>query len=264
MLYEQETEIPRVMRIGIIVFGGLNSMNPSGHTVLITGGATGIGFAIARTFHAAGNRVVVVGRREDKLAAAAAALPGINTCAADVSSAVDRETLVRTYSNISILVNNAGIQNIVPILESTPHDIENEIDVNFLSPVLLCRAFLPLLLQRESAAIVNVSSGLALVPKQAASIYCASKAALHSFSKTLRWQLEGTRVKVFEVLPPVVDTAMTAGRGRAKISPDRLAQEFWAGWQRDSFEMRIGLVKVFALLHRLAPSTLEKLVRPGQ
>ena len=149
MLYEQETEIPRVMRIGIIVFGGLNSMNPSGHTVLITGGATGIGFAIARTFHAAGNRVVVVGRREDKLAAAAAALPGINTCAADVSSAVDRETLVRTYSNISILVNNAGIQNIVPILESTPHDIENEIDVNFLSPVLLCRAFLPLLLQRE-------------------------------------------------------------------------------------------------------------------
>ncbi len=239
-------------------------MNPFGHTVLITGGATGIGFALAKKFHAAGNSVIVVGRSEEKLAAAAAALPGISTCAADVSSVVDRERLVNTYADVSILINNAGIQNIAPILQSTPHDIEHELDVNFLSPVLLCRAFLPLLLQRESAAIVNVSSGLALVPKQTASIYCASKAALHSFSKTLRWQLEGTEVKVFEVLPSVVDTAMTAGRGRAKISPDRLAEEFWQHFQRDRFEMRIGLVKLLALLHRIAPSVVEKLVRPGQ
>ena len=239
-------------------------MKPSGHTVLITGGATGIGFAIAKKFHAAGNRIVIVGRREDKLAAAAAVLPGVRTCVADVSSAVDRERLVSAYADISILVNNAGIQNIVPILESSPHDIEHEIDVNFLSPVLICRVFLPLLLQREAAAIVNVTSGLALVPKQTASIYCASKAALHSFSKTLRWQLEGTQVRVFEVLPSVVDTAMTAGRGRAKISADTLAEEFWNGFQRDRFEMRIGLVKLFAFLHRLAPSIVEKLVRPGQ
>jgi short-subunit dehydrogenase involved in D-alanine esterification of teichoic acids len=109
-----------------------------------------------------------------------------------------------------------------------------------------------------------VSSGLAIVPKQTASIYCASKAALHSFSKTLRWQLEGTAVKVFEVLPSVVDTAMTAGRGRAKISPDRLAEEFLRGFQRDQLEMRIGLVKVFAVLHRLAPSVVERLIRSGQ
>jgi len=244
--------------------GRHSSMNSSGHTVLITGGATGIGFAIAKKFHASGNRVIVVGRSEQKLAAAAAALPGISTCAADVSSVTDRARLVTTYSEVSILVNNAGIQNVVPILESSPHDIEHELDVNFLSPVLLCRAFLPLLLQRESAAIVNVSSGLALVPKQTASIYCASKAALHSFSKTLRWQLEGTAVKVFEVLPSIVDTAMTAGRGRAKISPDRLAEEFWRGFQRDRFEMRIGLVKLFALLHRLSPSVVEILVRTGQ
>jgi len=239
-------------------------MNPSGHTVLITGGATGIGFALAKKFHAAGNRVIVVGRSQERLAAAGAALPGITTCAADVSSPADRERLVATYSDVSILINNAGIQNIVPVIDSTPHDIEQELDVNFLSPVLLCRAFLPLLLQRESAAIVNVSSGLALVPKQTAAIYCASKAALHSFSKTLRWQLEGTRVKVFEVLPSVVDTAMTAGRGRAKISPDKLAEEFWQGWRRDRFEMRIGLVKLFAFLHRIAPSVVERLIRAGQ
>lgn len=135
--------------------------------------------------------------------------------------------------------------------------------MNFLAPVLLCRAFLPHLLQREEAAIINVTSGLALVPKQTAAMYCASKAALHSFSKTLRWQLEGTRVKVFEVLPPLVDTAMTAGRGRAKISPDRLSEEFWLGWLRDRFEMRIGLVKLFGFLHRLVPPIVERLVRTG-
>jgi uncharacterized oxidoreductase len=231
---------------------------------MVTGGATGIGFAIAKKFHASGNRVIVVGRSEQKLAVAAAALPGISTCSADVSSVADRARLVDTYPDVSILINNAGVQNIVPILDSAPQDIEHELDVNFMSPVLLCRAFLPLLLQRESAAIVNVSSGLAIVPKQTASIYCASKAALHSFSKTLRWQLEGTAVKVFEVLPSVVDTAMTAGRGRAKISPDRLAEEFLRGFQRDQLEMRIGLVKVFAVLHRLAPSVVERLIRSGQ
>lgn len=161
------------------------------------------------------------------------------------------------------MINDAGIQNIVPVLESTTHDIEYELDVNVLAPVRLSRTFLPLLLRRKAAAIVNVPSGLALVPKQTAAMYCASKAALHNFTKALRWQLEGTSVKVFEVLPPIVDTAMTAGRGRAKLSPDRLAEEFWAGWQQDRFEMRIGLVKQFALLYRLAPSVVERLVRTG-
>lgn len=238
-------------------------MKHTGHVVLITGGATGIGFALAKKFHAAGNRVIIVGRSREKLAAAVGALPGISTCAADVSCVEDCERLVSTYSDISILINNAGIQNIMTILDSTPHDIEHELTVNFLAPVLLCRAFLPHLLQREEAAIINVTSGLALVPKQTAAMYCASKAALHSFSKTLRWQLEGTRVKVFEVLPPLVDTAMTAGRGRAKISPDRLSEEFWLGWLRDGFEMRIGLVKLFGFLHRLAPPIVERLVRAG-
>ncbi len=238
-------------------------MEHTGHHVLITGGATGIGFALVKQFYASGNRVTVVGRSEHKLAEAAAALPGINTRAVDVSSVADREQLVTMYPDVSILINNAGIQNIVPILESTPHNIEYELDVNFLAPVLLCRTFLPLLLRREAAAIINVSSGLALVPKQTAAMYCASKAALHSFTKALRWQLEGTSVKVFEVLPPIVYTGMTAGRGRAKISPDWLAEEFLRGFQRDRYEMRIGLVKVFVLLNRLAPSIVERLVRVG-
>ena len=239
-------------------------MQTAGQTVLITGGASGIGLALARKFHAAGNRVIVAGRSEDRLTAAAAALLGLKTCAADISLAEDRERLARTFGDVSVLVNNAGIQVIAPFLETTPAQIEHEFAVNLLAPVLLPRAFLPGLLTRPAAAVVNVSSGLALVPKQTASVYCASKAGLHSFSKTLRWQLEGTSVRVFDVLPSVVDTAMTAGRGRAKISPERLAEEFWKGFSNDRFEMRIGLVKLFAQLHRIAPSLVERLIRPGR
>ena len=239
-------------------------MKPSGHVVLVTGGGTGIGLALARKFLAAGNRVIIVGRTAEKLAAAATASPALETCVADVSVAADREKLVAAFPDTTILINNAGIQNIAPVLDSTPEDIEHELHVNFLAPVLLTRAFLPNLLKQESAAVINVSSGLALVPKQTAPMYCASKAALHRFSTTLRWQLEGTPVKVFEILPPVVDTAMTAGRGRAKISPDQLADEFWQGFQHDRYEMRIGLTKYFALLHRLVPSVVEALVRQGR
>lgn len=147
------------------------TIETSNHTVLITGGSTGIGLALAATFHAAGNRVIVVGRNEAALANAAAALPGITTSVADVSIPTDRERLAARFPDVSILVNNAGVQHNMPVSESSPSDIEYELVVNFLAPVLLCRAFLPHLLRQDAAAIVNVSSGLALVPKQSAAIY---------------------------------------------------------------------------------------------
>ncbi|OGA44266.1 MAG: hypothetical protein A3G24_15070 [Betaproteobacteria bacterium RIFCSPLOWO2_12_FULL_62_13] len=238
-------------------------MNHTHHTVVITGGATGIGFALAERFHSAGNRVILVGRSEASLAKAASALPGVEAFAADVSVAQDRERLVGRFPDISILVNNAGIQVNTPIAESKPEDIEHELSVNFLAPVLLCRAFLPVLAQRPSAAIVNVSSGLALVPKEVAAMYCASKAALHSFSKALRWQLESTNVRVFEVLPPLVETAMTAGRGKGKISAAQLAEEFWEGFKADRYEMLIGKTKLLSAVNRLAPSVAERIMRRG-
>jgi len=139
--------------------------------VLITGGATGIGFALARKFHSAGNRVIIVGRSENALSKAANSLSGIETRVADVSVASDRERLVAEFPDISILVNNAGLQVIAPIIESAPQDIEYELTVNFLAPVLLWRAYLPHLVQRRSAAIVNVSSGLALVLRESSADY---------------------------------------------------------------------------------------------
>lgn len=238
-------------------------MQHSGQTVLITGGATGIGLAMAGKFHQAGNRLILVGRKSEALAAACKALPGAESCVADVTSGEDRARLVSQYPEVTVLINNAGIQFNDDIAQAREADIEQELMVNFLAPVLLSKAFIPVLSRHSAAAIINVSSGLALVPKQDAAIYCASKAALHSFSKTLRWQLEGTPIKVFEVLPPLVETAMTAGRGKGKISPAQLAEEFWQGFQADKAEMLIGKAKLLAWVNRLTPRLAEKILRPG-
>ncbi|HEY9650976.1 MAG TPA: SDR family NAD(P)-dependent oxidoreductase, partial [Coleofasciculaceae cyanobacterium] len=92
---------------------------------------------------------------------------------------------------------------------------------------------------------------------------CASKAALHSFTKALRWQLEGSSVRVFEIIPPLVDTAMTQGRGRGKITPEALVEEFWRNFSRDRYEMQIGKTKLLFVLQRFLPSLAERIMRPG-
>ncbi len=238
-------------------------MNPAPHRVLVTGGATGIGFALAERFHAAGNHVILVGRSEATLAKAAATLHGADTFVADVSVAEHRERLLERFGDITVLINNAGIQINKPIVECSAAELEHELSINFLAPALLVRAFLPQLINQPSAAIVNVTSGLALVPKEVAAMYCASKAALHSFSRALRWQLEQTNVRVFEVVPPLVDTSMTAGRGKGKISPARVADEFWDGFRSDRYEMLTGKTKLLALVNRFAPSLAERIIRHG-
>lgn len=167
-------------------------MQTHGHTVMITGGATGIGFALAKKFHAAGNRVILVGRRKAVLEEAQQSLSGCLIAVADVSIENDRQRLVRDFPEVNILINNAAIQFTKPFTEQDNHEITQEIDINLTSPVLLTHAFLPSLLTKPQAAIINVSSGLAIVPKETCALYCTTKAALHSFSQVLRWQLEAT------------------------------------------------------------------------
>lgn len=238
-------------------------MKPTDHRVLITGGATGIGFALASKFHAFGNHVILVGRSGEALARATAALPGAEACVSDLTRADHRSQLVERYGDISILVNNAGVQVNGTIAGSSPTEIENELGINLVAPVLLARAYVPRLVTAPSAAIVNVSSALALVPKENAAVYCASKAGLRSFSRALRWQLEGTNVRVFELVPPLVDTAMTAGRGTSKMSPARLADEFWRGFTSDRHEIVVGKARLLSLVNRLAPSLAERIMRRG-
>lgn len=192
-------------------------MELSGHTVLVTGGASGIGLAIARRFHAAGSRVIVCGRRESALREAAAAHPGLVTRVADVASEEERvrlaEWATREYPELDVLVNNAGVQRRVRLAEPEAWaETRAELAINLDAPLHLTLLLLPHLMGRPSAAVVNVTSGLAIVPMPIAPIYCATKAALRSFTLGLRQQLAGTGVKVVEILPPAVNTDL-GGKG---------------------------------------------------
>lgn len=240
-------------------------MRTSGHTILITGGSAGIGLALSKRFVTSGNRVIVVGRDRQKLIRLNQDIPQIETFACELSDRIQRERLVRTlqeqYPDLSVLINNAGIQYNYSFLEEREPKIAEEIEINLTAPIELCSALLPLLQEKEEAAIVNVSSGLGLVPKTSAAVYCGTKAGIHLFSKALRNQLEGTSVRVFEVLPAVIDTGMTRGRGKNKMSPDELVDEFIPAFANNQLEIPIGKVKLLQWLVRLTPGIADRLFK---
>ena len=240
-------------------------MKTAHHTILITGGTSGIGLALAKRFLMEGNAVIVTGTNAQKAEAVKHDLPNLTVELADMRDRQALKKLVHRYSDVNILINNAGIQYNYEFADPAivPEHIMTELDINLLSPLHLVKLFLPQLLNYPTAAIINVSSGLGIIPKQSAPVYCASKAALHSFTKALRWQLEGTSVRVFEIIPPIVDTAMTQGRGRGKITPEELVQEFWRNFSNDRYEMRIGKTKLLFVLQRIMPSLAERIMRPG-
>lgn len=186
-------------------------MELGGNTVLVTGGASGIGLAIAERFLRAGSEVIVCGRREGKLREAAETHPGLRTRVCDVADEADRAALFEwatsEFPRLNVLVNNAGIQRRFRLTEPEEwSETHQEIAINFDAPVHLTTVFLPHLLRQERAAVVNVTSGLAFVPMAMAPVYCATKAALRSFTLSLRHQLARTAVRVVEVIPPAVNT----------------------------------------------------------
>lgn len=240
-------------------------MSAQGNTVLITGGASGIGLALARKFLQAQNTVIITGRNAEKLAAVTKILPEIITEVADLKDVNSLKQIVNRYPNVNILINNAGIQYNYEFInpEITTELIEEELYTNLIAPLQLIKLMLPNLLTKPKAAIINVSSGLGLVPKQSAPVYCGSKAGIHIATKALRWQLESTSIKVFEIIAPLVDTPMTQGRGKGKISPEALVEEFWQNFTSDRYEMRIGKTKLLFFLLRWFPQVAEKILRPG-
>ncbi|MGI2327563.1 SDR family oxidoreductase [Planococcus sp. YIM B11945] len=187
-------------------------MELSGNTILITGGATGIGLAFASRLLEAGNRVIVVGRREDKLNDAKAAYPELIIKACDVSNEQDRLALVEwvltEHPEVNVLVNNAGIQQRVNVARADKDwpFYQNEIAINVEGPIHLSLLLVPHFQKQKRAAIINVSSGLAIRPGGWVPIYSATKAAIHSFTQSLRLQMEDSSVRVIEVLPPAVNT----------------------------------------------------------
>jgi uncharacterized oxidoreductase len=243
-------------------------MKLSGNTVLITGGGTGIGLALARSFLEAGSEVVACGRRQSKLAEAKEKLPELHTIACDVSLDEGRKYLLErvtsSYKGINILINNAGVQRMVDFTRG-PGSLmagESEIDVNLKAPIFLSASLVPLLSKHKEAAIVNVSSGLAFAPLAFMPIYCATKAAVHSFTVSLRYQLKGTSIKVFELIPPRVDTDLGYGergdRGRTAdaIPAGQVAAETMAAMGKDIYEIAVGAAKDLLAGSRKDPDAL--------
>ena len=244
-------------------------MKIKNNKILITGATAGIGKALTETFLKLDNQIITVGRNKEKLNELEKLDKRIIPFQCDISkqSELDRLTLFieQEHQDLNILINNAGIQYNYNFLEEPQllHKIEYEVNVNFLSPLKLIALLLPTLERNENSAIVNVSSGLAIVPKMDAPIYCGTKGGLHIFSKSLRYQLED-KIKVFEIIPALVDTAMVAGRGKGKISPQKLVDEFIRAFKRDNYEVNIGKVKLLKIINRISPLLADKLMKGGR
>jgi uncharacterized oxidoreductase len=193
---------------------GLSQMNISGNTILITGGGSGIGRALAEAFHAKGNQVIVAGRRPGALDETTAANPGMRSAVLDIE---DRDAIpafaariAAEFPTLNVLVNNAGIMR-RETLTVSPVDLataEATVATNLLGPIRLTAAFLPHLRRQPGATVLMVSSGLAFVPIAITPTYCATKAAIHSYSQSLRWQLRDSNVEVLELAPPYVQTEL--------------------------------------------------------
>jgi short-subunit dehydrogenase involved in D-alanine esterification of teichoic acids len=161
-----------------------------------------------------------------------------------------------------MLINNAGVQYQYDFStsEDTLARIDQEIAVNLTALLKLTYLLLPVLMRQPEAAVVNVSSLLGTIPKKSAPVYCATKAAVHAFSKSLRYQLSDTTVKVFEAVPPLVDTEMAQDQAGPKITPEALAQEVLRGIHRDRYEIQVGRAKILIPLYRLIPAVVESTV----
>jgi uncharacterized oxidoreductase len=240
-------------------------MNVEGNTVLITGGATGIGFSLAEALLNAGNEVIICGRREGKLEEAKRKFPRLRTVVCDISSERGCKSVfawVRDNADyLNVLVNNAGIQRIIDLKKGRKDllDGEDEIGTNLVAPIRLSAYFIPLLLERREAAIINVSSGLGFVPIANMPVYCATKAAVHSFTISLRYQLRDTSIRVFEIVPPAVDTELGGGvteaeeQGYRGIKPAEVAQAIVTALSNNEYELLVGEARDLVMGARTNP-----------
>ncbi len=202
-------------------------MKITGNTVLITGGGTGIGLALTEAFVKRKNRVIICGRRETRIKAVADRFRDVHYRVCDAADPDSRKALIEwilgEFDDLNILVNNAGIQRPINFREG-PKDLDQadlEVAVNFLAPVHLSGELIPHFLKKKAAGIINISSGLAYTPLAFVPVYCATKAALHSWTLSLRHQLAGSSIRVYEVAPPMVATELS-GRHTASETNDRI------------------------------------------
>jgi uncharacterized oxidoreductase len=236
-------------------------MKLGGTTALVTGGTDGIGLEIARQLKAKGVTVIVAARRADLLESARG--EGLEALAADLSTATGCAALVGALGDrpIDLLVNNAGMHgNFGP---GEPLDLDftdRAIFLNLNAPIHLTGLMLDRLKARPAAMIVNVTSGLAIAPRGGGPIYCATKAGLRSFTQALRYNLRDTHVRVVEALPPIVETALTAERGKGKMSARECARQILVAIEGDHAEANIGQTKILRAVYSVSPALARRIM----
>lgn len=236
-------------------------MKLSGNTILITGGSEGVGFELARQLHKR-NTVIICGRSESKLEQARQAIPSLRTEQCDVTDEGQRTALVQKlksqHSELNLLINNAGGRQLAKPMEVDRTETAMNLDLmlNFIAPVSLGNALLPLLRSQPQAGIVNVTTGLVYMPKVDYTYYCAAKAALHSYTRSLRWSLAGSSVSVFEALLPLVDTGFHREglpRSLKAMSADNAARGIIKNIEKSKPQFGIGKAALAKWVSAIAP-----------
>jgi len=247
-------------------------MNITGKTILITGGGSGIGFEIARLLSDKGNKVIITGRTESKLQKAAAQLNNVSYIATDVNSESDISTIAqrldKEFGGLDILINNAGAAHYYKLGDGSNNYAQaaEEIQTNYLSVIRITDKLLPLLRASKEAAIVNVSSIVVFAPGINLPTYAASKAALHSYTRALRYTLaQTTGIKVFELMPPLVNTEFSAIIGGANgIPPMEVAQHLIDGFENDEYELHTGNTADLYQLYLQSPEQALNVLNQGR
>ena len=249
-------------------------MDIKNNVILITGGTSGFGLEFTKQFLALGNTVIVTGRDQSKLDQTKKIFPNVNIFQSDVSNpkAIVElfEKVTKQFPNLNVLVNNAGEMRKIN-LNDTLNDVYNigrEIDINLLGPIRMIQQFLPHLKNQKTAAILNVTSGLALVPLPISPIYGATKSGLRSYTQSLRAQLKNTGVKVFELLAPAAKTPLTEKfsddmAGNPIMDADKVVATAIKGLEKDKYEIYPGFANAIRIMSRLAPKfLLKQLTKP--
>lgn len=241
------------------------------NTILITGGTSGIGIELARQLIARGNTVVVTGRDAGRLEKAKQTLPQVHTIQSDASKtdhiASLFEQVMRDFPAMNMLINNAGIMRTINLNKPQgSDDLTSEIETNLNGPIRMNEKFLPHLKSKPTAAIVNVTSGLAFVPLPTSPIYCATKAALHSYTLSLRVQLKRSNVRVFELAPPATETPLLSDmtpeerKGISIMKVEDMVLVAMKGIEADKLEIRPGQSNQLKMLNRIAPGFIHKML----